>query len=99
MANPAGNTRNGKRKKTLKGDSGKLPIEITRYRHGSFEPQLIPNHQIRWSSFDDKILSRSRKRANSRAASTRLRRVPVISVMASSSETSTCFAREIATVS
>jgi len=57
VANPAGNTRNGKSKKTLKGDFGELPIEIPRDRQGSFEPQLIPKHQTRWSGFDDKILS------------------------------------------
>lgn len=57
VANPAGNTRNGKSKKTLKGDFGELPIEIPRDRHGSFEPQLIPKHQTRWKGFDDKILS------------------------------------------
>ena len=43
--NTAGNTRNGKSTKTLKGDFGALPIEIPRDRHGSFEPQLIPKHQ------------------------------------------------------
>ncbi len=26
-------------------------------RNGSFEPQLIPKHQTRWTGFDDKILS------------------------------------------
>lgn len=57
VANDAGNTRNGKSKKTLKGDFGELPIEIPRDRHGTFEPQLIPKHQTRWSGFDDKILS------------------------------------------
>lgn len=55
--NPAGNTRNGKSKKTLKGEFGELPIEIPRDRHGTFEPQLIPKHQTRWTGFDDKILS------------------------------------------
>jgi len=55
--NTAGNTRNGKSTKTLKGDFGALPIEIPRDRHGSFEPQLIPKHQSRWTSFDDKIIS------------------------------------------
>jgi putative transposase len=44
--NPAGNTRNGKSKKTLKGEFGELPIEIPRDRHGTFEPQLIPKHQL-----------------------------------------------------
>lgn len=57
VANDAGNTRNGKSRKTLKGDFGELPIEIPRDRHGTFEPQLIPKHQTRWSGFDDKILS------------------------------------------
>ena len=45
VANVAGNTRNGRSRKTLKGEFGELPIEIPRDRHGSFEPQLIPKHQ------------------------------------------------------
>ena len=57
VANPTGNTRNGKSKKTLKGEFGELPIDIPRDRHGSFEPQLIPKHQTRWTGFDDKIIS------------------------------------------
>ena len=57
VANPGGNTRNGKSKKTLKGDFGELPIEVPRDRHASFEPQIVTKHQTRWSGFDDKILS------------------------------------------
>mgnify|MGYP003507122474 CR=1 FL=1 len=57
VENATGNTRNGKSKKTLKGEFGELPIEVPRDRHGSFEPQLVPKHQTRWSGFDDKILS------------------------------------------
>jgi putative transposase len=57
VTNSAGNTRNGKSSKKLKGEFGELPIEIPRDRHGSFEPQLIPKHQTRWNGFDDKILS------------------------------------------
>jgi putative transposase len=57
VANSTGNTRNGKSRKTLKGEFGELPIEIPRDRHGTFEPQLIPKHQTRWAGFDDKILS------------------------------------------
>ena len=57
VANVAGNTRNGRSRKTLKGEFGTLPIEVPRDRNGSFEPQLIPKHQTRWSGFDDKILS------------------------------------------
>ena len=57
VTNPAGNTRNGKSSKKLKGEFGELPIEIPRDRNGSFEPQIIPKHQTRWTGFDDKILS------------------------------------------
>jgi len=57
VANVAGNTRNGKSQKTLKGDFGELPIEIPRDRLGSFEPRIITKHQTRWAGFDDKILS------------------------------------------
>jgi len=57
VANDNGNTRNGKSRKTLKGEFGELPIEIPRDRHGSFEPKLVPKHQTRWAGFDDKIIS------------------------------------------
>lgn len=57
VANASGNTRNGKSKKTLKGEFGELPIEVPRDHHGSLEPQLIPKHQTRWNGFDDKIIS------------------------------------------
>lgn len=57
VVNPAGNARNGRSKKTLKGEFGELPIEIPRDRLASFEPQLVPKHQTRWAGFDDKILS------------------------------------------
>lgn len=57
VANEGGNTRNGRSKKTLKGDFGALPIDIPRDRAGTFEPQLITKHQTRWTGFDDKILS------------------------------------------
>ena len=57
VANISGNTRNGTSRKKLKGEFGELPIAIPRDRHGSFEPQLIPKHQTRWTGFDDKILS------------------------------------------
>ncbi len=57
VANASGNTRNGKSRKTLKGEFGELPIEVPRDRKGTFEPQIIPKHQTRWSGFDDKIIS------------------------------------------
>lgn len=57
VANAAGNTCNGKSRKTLKGEFGELPLEIPRERHGSFEPQIIAKYQTRWDGFDAKILS------------------------------------------
>lgn len=57
VSNATGNTRNGKSRKTLKGDFGALPIEIPRDRLGHFEPQIIGKHQSRWTGFDDKIIS------------------------------------------
>jgi len=57
VANASGNTRNGKSRKTLKGEFGELPIEVPRDRHGTFTPQLIAKHQTRWSGFDDKVIS------------------------------------------
>jgi len=57
VTNATGNARNGKSRKTLKGDFGDLPIEIPRDRQGDFEPQIIPKHQRRWTGFDDKIVS------------------------------------------
>lgn len=57
VTNSTSNARNGKSRKTLKGEFGALPIEIPRDRDSSFEPQLIPKHQTRWTGFDDKIIS------------------------------------------
>jgi putative transposase len=53
----SGNSRNGRSRKTLKGDFGTIPIEVPRDRAGTFEPQIIGKHQTRWTGFDDKIIS------------------------------------------
>src|SRR5918911_3394147 len=55
--NNSGNSRNGKSKKTLKGDFGSLPLEVPRDRNSTFEPQIVPKGQTRFEGFDDKILS------------------------------------------
>ena len=57
VANASGNTRNGRSRKTLKGEFGELPIEVPRDREGSFEPQIVPKHQTHWTGFDEKVLS------------------------------------------
>jgi putative transposase len=53
----SGNCRNGKSKKTLKGDFGTLPIDVPRDRQATFEPKIVPKGQTRFDGFDDKILS------------------------------------------
>ena len=37
--------------------TGRSPIEVPRDREGTFEPQLIPKHERRFTGFDDKILA------------------------------------------
>lgn len=52
-----GNSRNGTSKKTLKGEFGKIEINVPRDRNASFEPQIIEKNQTRFTGFDDRILS------------------------------------------
>jgi putative transposase len=55
--NNFGNSRNGRSKKTLKGEFGNLPVEVPRDRNSSFEPKIIPKGQTRFDGFDGKVLS------------------------------------------
>jgi putative transposase len=57
VTHPSGNTRNGRSKKTLKGEFGEVPIAVPRDRQGTFEPLIVPKHQTHWHGFDNKILS------------------------------------------
>lgn len=52
-----GNSRNGASKKKLKGDFGEIDLAVPRDRNASFEPQIVPKGQTRFTGFDDKILS------------------------------------------
>jgi len=53
----ASNRRNGRSRKTVRGDLGELTIATPRDRNGTFEPQLIGKHQRRLPGFDEKILA------------------------------------------
>ncbi len=53
----SGNSRNGKSRKTLKGDFGNLPLDVPRDRNSSFDPKIVSKGQTRFDGFDDKILS------------------------------------------
>lgn len=51
------NHRNGTSGKTVLTDDGSVEIEVPRDRAGTFEPQLIPKHDRRFTGFDDKIIA------------------------------------------
>ncbi len=55
----SGNSRNGKRTKTVLTDIGPVEIEVPRDRAGSFEPQIVKKRQRRMSGVDEMVLSLS----------------------------------------
>jgi putative transposase len=56
-----GNSRNGKRSKTLLTEAGPIEIDVPRDRDGSFEPRLVAKRQRRLSGVDDLVISLSAK--------------------------------------
>jgi len=48
------NSRNGSSRKTLRTENGQFELDTPRDRDGSFEPKLVKNGQIRFTSMDDK---------------------------------------------
>ena len=54
---PGENRRNGKSKKTLKGDFGEVEITTPRDRDATFEPRLVAKGQTRMAGLDSKIIS------------------------------------------
>ena len=52
-----GNSRNGKRAKTVLTDSGEVAIEVPRDRDGSFEPVIVAKRQRRLCNIDQIVLS------------------------------------------
>jgi len=54
---PDGNRRNGKSKKTLKGDFGEIEITTPRDREATFEPRIVAKGQTRMAGLDAKIIS------------------------------------------
>jgi transposase-like protein len=56
-AEETSNHRNGTSGKTVLTDDGPVDIEVPRDRQGTFEPQLIPKHERRFTGFDDKIIA------------------------------------------
>jgi transposase-like protein len=56
-----GNSRTGKRAKTLLTEAGPVAIEVPRDREGSFEPKIVAKRQRRLSGVDDLVISLSAK--------------------------------------
>jgi transposase-like protein len=57
----SGNSRNGRRTKTVLTESGPVDIEVPRDRDSSFEPQIVGKRQSRVSGVDDLVISLSAK--------------------------------------
>jgi putative transposase len=56
-----GNSRNGRRGKTVLTEVGPVEIAVPRDRDGSFEPRLVAKHQRRLSGVEDLVISLSAK--------------------------------------
>jgi transposase-like protein len=57
----SGNSRNGRRAKTVITEVGPVEIEVPRDRDASFDPQLVKKRQRRLSGVDEMVLSLSAK--------------------------------------
>jgi putative transposase len=78
-----GNSRNGKSRKTLKGEFGTLPIEVPRDRNSSIEPKIVPKGQTRFEGFDDLILSLYARGMTTREIQAHLEEIYQVEVSAS----------------
>ncbi len=57
IGNNSGNSRNGKRSKTIISENGKLEINIPRDRNSTFDPVLIEKYKRTVGPIEDKIIS------------------------------------------
>lgn len=51
------NYRNGTKEKTVRSKYGEFKVDVPKDRNGTFEPQIVKNHQKDISGIDDKIIS------------------------------------------
>ena len=56
-----GNSRNGRRPKTLLTEAGPVRIEVPRDRDGSFAPGIVAKRQRRLTGMDEMVISLSAK--------------------------------------
>src|SRR5437660_10015602 len=57
----AGNSRNGRRAKTVITDTGPVELSVPRDRDSSFEPKIVAKRQRRLTGVDDMVISLSAK--------------------------------------
>ncbi|MEV6983846.1 IS256 family transposase [Sphaerisporangium sp. NPDC051017] len=57
----SGNSRNGKRSKTVLTDVGPVELSVPRDRDGSFEPKIVAKRQRRLSGVDEMVISLAAK--------------------------------------
>ena len=55
----SGNSRNGKRTKTVKSSGGDIQIAVPRDRKGEFAPQILAKYQHNTSELEDKVIAMS----------------------------------------
>jgi transposase-like protein len=53
----SGNSRNGKRSKTVLTDVGPVEVDVPRDRDGSFEPKIVRKRQRRLTGVEDMVIS------------------------------------------
>ena len=56
-----GNSRNGRRAKTVLTEAGPVEVDVPRDRDGSFAPRIVPKRQRRLDGVDDLVVSLSAK--------------------------------------
>jgi putative transposase len=56
-----GNSRNGRRGKTVLTEIGPVELAVPRDREGTFEPKLVPKHSRRLTGIEDLVISLSAK--------------------------------------
>lgn len=52
-----GNSRSGSSPKTVTTEIGKVTVQVSRDRAGTFEPRIVGKHQRRLSGFDEQVIS------------------------------------------
>lgn len=53
----SGNSRNGKRAKTVKSSGGNVQVAVPRDRNGEYEPQLLAKYQHNTTELEDKVVA------------------------------------------